>query len=596
MRTHAIRGAEFGDFAAGYGTPSGVAALRAAQISRRLLLLRTLLPAARSERLDAAFELLAEVQAHDPQVIAQAVAAPQFGAWVAAAYRDVRAAGGGRHRVLDAFSNIAVAAAVRAGMEFAVDVSVVDGGVVLPGLGRAATGEVVATVVGKAGEYRVGDVLIPADPAVDAPSWSGLRRLRSTVDGCDIAVSLDDLDPYRDEHGLDASDRLSAAEVRRWQRALDGAWLVLVRRHRRYAEAIAAGLVTIVPLTARGSGHSVNATSMHAFGAVSLSPPGDDLALASSLLHEFQHAKLGALLDLFPLYVDDGARRHYAPWRDDPRPLGGLLQGVYAFLGVTDFWRTERRLLDGAKAHVANVEFARWRDRVWRTLRTLEESGRFTEDGRRFLAGMRATLASFAEDPVPEDAAALAAETAEDHWTGWRLRNLRPEPEQLHLVCGAWLRGAPEPPVAVETAVVPGDVRARAHNARLDLALLRLADPARFVGACAQPSELVRVAPAATPGDAAYVSGDLTAAVREYRTQIQADADDRRGWAGLALAARRLGGPDAVQWRTGPELPFAVHRAVRDAGGPAPDPVELARWLARAPGRAGQVGGGSTTQ
>ncbi|MGC9669135.1 HEXXH motif domain-containing protein [Planosporangium sp. 12N6] len=596
MRTHTLPGTEFDDLAAGYGSPAGVAALRAAQFSRRLLLLREILRVARSPRLDDAFALLTYAQEGAPRSVAETVTAPQFGAWVAAAYRAARTDGGARHPALGALSAIAVAAAVRAGCEFTFDVPVTGGRVVLPGLGRAAAGDAVVTVVGKAGEYRVGDVTIPPDPAADAPGWTGLRHLRSTVDGCAVTVTLDDLDPYRDEHGLHASDRLGPADVRRWQRLLDDAWPILVRHHRRYAEAIGAGLVTIVPLRPPGSGRSVNGTSMHAFGAVSLSPPRDDLALASSLLHEFQHAKLGALLDLVPLYADDGGHRHYAPWRDDPRPLGGLLQGVYAFLGVTDFWRTERGLLEGAKAHFAHEEFARWRHLVGRALRTLEESDRFTADGRRFLAGMRATLSSFAADTVPADAATIAAATAEDHWVGWRLRNLRPDPDQVRLVRAAWLAGAAQPPRAVDTAVVPGDVRARDDSARLDLALLRLADPARFGGACAQPSELVRVVPAATPGDAAYVNGDLAAAVAAYRAQIDADPDDRRGWVGLALAAGRLGGPDAVVWRTGPELPYAVHRAVRDAGQPAPDPVALARWLARAPGRTGHVGGGSTTQ
>ena len=27
----------------------------------------------------------------------------------------------------------------------------------------------------------------------------------------------------------------------------------------------------------------------------------------------------------------------YAPWRDDPRPISGLLQGIYAFVCITEF-------------------------------------------------------------------------------------------------------------------------------------------------------------------------------------------------------------------------------------------------------------------
>ncbi|MBG0564890.1 aKG-HExxH-type peptide beta-hydroxylase [Actinoplanes aureus] len=34
---------------------------------------------------------------------------------------------------------------------------------------------------------------------------------------------------------------------------------------------------------------------------------------------------------------------YYALWRDDPCPLNGLLQGVYAFVGITDFWWVRRK-------------------------------------------------------------------------------------------------------------------------------------------------------------------------------------------------------------------------------------------------------------
>ena len=52
-----------------------------------------------------------------------------------------------------------------------------------------------------------------------------------------------------------------------------------------------------------------------------------------TLVHEFQHSKLSAMLDLVPLTDPDDHGRYFAPWRVDPRPLAGLLQGVYAFVG-----------------------------------------------------------------------------------------------------------------------------------------------------------------------------------------------------------------------------------------------------------------------
>ncbi|GAA3449675.1 HEXXH motif domain-containing protein [Dactylosporangium matsuzakiense] len=565
--------ADFDDFAAGFGTPGGIRALRSGQIVRRSLMLREVLARARSSRLDAAYEVLVAAEAEDRDTFTRTLAAPHFGAWATTALRN-----GGEH--VEGLLPIVAAAAIGAGLDFTLDVPVSARGVVLPGLGRAASAEPRVAVFGKAGEFRVGDVPLPADPGSDGPGWTGLRRLRSTVDGCTIQVSLDDLDPYRDTHRLSAADRLDAGEAQRWQQVLDDAWRILVRHHRRYADAIAAGLVTIVPLTAPEAGHSINATSMDAFGSVSLSPPKDGLGLAASVLHEFQHAKLGALLNLRPLYHDEGVRELYAPWRDDPRPLGGVLQGVYAFLGVTDFWRIQRHVLVGGKAQFADFEFARWRERVWRTFLMLESSDRFNAAGRRFLAAMRATQEAWLQDTVPVEAVALAAEAAEDHQAGWRLRNRRPDPAQMRAIAEAWVAGSAVPPITVETTVVPGDVRALARNHRLDLTVLRLSDPERFEGTCAQPVEQLRASPeAATTADIAYARGDFEAAVRDYTAQIASDAENRAAWVGLALAARRGTSPDAALWRDRPELPYAVHLAVRQVGGPGPDPVALARWL-----------------
>lgn len=60
------------------------------------------------------------------------------------------------------------------------------------------------------------------------------------------------------------------------------------------------------------------------------------------MAHELQQLKRSALLDVAALTEPDD-RRCYAPWRDDPRPVSGLLQGAYAFLGVSSFRRTRRR-------------------------------------------------------------------------------------------------------------------------------------------------------------------------------------------------------------------------------------------------------------
>jgi HEXXH motif-containing protein len=561
--THRLDTAAVDALAHGLGDASTIGQLRAGQVSKRLLVLRTLLDAARSARLDDHFALLVEVQRQAPEVVTALFAQPHTGAWLASSLRRLRGAWTGRHPIevdLGHLGAIAASAAVTAGIEFKVDVPVRDGTVMLPLLGRATIGgDTTATVARSGGRLRVGAVGVPDHPDHDGPGWEGLRYLRSG----ELRVCLDDLDPFRDCHRLSAAQRLTAQAAVEWQRLLDEAWPTLVTHHPRYAEAIAAGLVTLVPLHSQRANLGVNVTSMDAFGAVSLTPPTDGLSLAVGLMPEFQHAKLGALIDLVPLYERDDRPRYYAPWRDDPRPLGALLQGVYAFQGVTDFWRVQRHVLAGGAARFAQVEFVRWRDRVWRTLDVLESSERFTGVGRRFLAGMRAVQKPWQGEKAPADTVELAREAAEDHWVAWRLRNRRPDPDAVARLAALWLAGG-TPSGPVDTEVEAGD-RALTYSARLDLVQLRILDPDRFAA----------MRDTASPGDFALACGDHATARRKYAAELAEDPDRLDGWIGLALACQR-GDPSLMAF---PELCLAVHRHLRATGAPAPNPITLASWL-----------------
>jgi HEXXH motif-containing protein len=77
-----------------------------------------------------------------------------------------------------------------------------------------------------------------------------------------------------------------------------------------------------------------------AFGNAVVGRPTDGASLATTLIHEFQHIVLGGVLAPNPALRPDPRERIYVPWRDDPRPFIGALQGVYAFFGMAALWRT----------------------------------------------------------------------------------------------------------------------------------------------------------------------------------------------------------------------------------------------------------------
>jgi HEXXH motif-containing protein len=572
-----ISARSFAELAAGGGDAETMAGLRGGQLSRRRCLLAALVNAMRSPAAEAYFELLVRAEERSPRVVRDVLMFPQVGAWAATALRRLRVAGATcTDHDLSYLGAVCCIAAARAGLEICIELPTMDGVVTLPSWGRAEMRGLSVVVTTTRGRLRIGDLLAPEDPAVDVPGWHGLHVLEVTCDGLSLRLVVDDLDPHRDVHGLGAAERLTADALALWRARLDEAWSVLVRWHRRYAESISAGLNTLVPLAPPPSGFGVNATGMESFGAVSMTPPTDPLALAAALLHEWQHAKLGALLDLLTLHTAGSEPRFYAPWRDDPRPLGGLLHGVYAFLGVTDFWRVQRRVLDGSRARVAEFEFARWRAMVWQTTRLLQRADSLTEEGRLFLSGLADRQELWLDEPVSDTAATLAAEVNVEHRVMWRLRNRVPKAGRVAELADDWLAGAAASTGAVPATLSPAAGLAASSNVRYELAALRLADPERFAGLCATPAAIAGEVPHASPGDIAHARGDIAGARTEYLRRLAERPDDHRAWIGLALVAD----PDdeAALWLL-PELVVALHGEVRRRGAAAPDPLRLTLWL-----------------
>jgi uncharacterized protein len=153
--------------------------------------------------------------------------------------------------------------------------------------------------------------------------------------------------------------------------------------------------------------------------------PADGPTLALLMAHEFQHVKLGALLDVYDFFDEDAADRlFYAPWREDPRPLEGLFQGTYAHLAVTEYWRVRRFEPAGTAADTAaaEAEFTRWRTHTAEAVETLLGSGSLTALGEHFARAMGETLAPWLEEPVGAGAARVAGRRAAAHRVAWEAR------------------------------------------------------------------------------------------------------------------------------------------------------------------------------
>ena len=72
----------------------------------------------------------------------------------------------------------------------------------------------------------------------------------------------------------------------------------------------------------------------------------------------------------------------------------GLLQGTYAHLAVSDFWRARREVTAGADSEAAGERFAFWHAHTCDAVDTLTNSGSLTPLGVRFVSEMRRSLRS----------------------------------------------------------------------------------------------------------------------------------------------------------------------------------------------------------
>ena len=394
--------------------------------------------------------------------------------------------------------------------------------------------------------------------------------------------------------------------MQRWSDLLSRAWQLIVQSCPHRAPSLARGLVSVVPHPAAERFRTMSASAGDAFGSAIMSEPDSATELAVTLVHEFQHIQLGGLLHLVALHDGEPPDRLYAPWRDDPRPLSGLLQGVYAFVGITDFWRAVRQSAAGPLGRQAHFEFARWRQQVWSTLHQLRELPQLTEVGRELIAGLTTTVRPWLAEPVPAELAAAADAAVADHRALWRLHHLRPDPGTVAGLAAAWSAGREAPRGPVPAPVLEPDPTARWLDTRAVLMRWRLREPAGFAELRRDPAAASGRVSGATPADLAYVAGERDRAGRLYRDELTADPERASAWAGLGLVAAATGpgrggdtppdrpGPATAASQTGPgaaadalrerpELVRAVHRAIRAAGYGPVDPLTLAGWLGPAP-------------
>ncbi|GAA2534288.1 hypothetical protein Ahu01nite_020310 [Winogradskya humida] len=350
----------FDELASGGGGALAIAYLTAAQesISRALLV-------AVAEHADEtaarAWPLLADLDKQSPAAVRAVVTHPFVRTWAVRCLRD----GHNTARLADVVAAVVVAA----GADAEVEVTPRNGKIHLP---------------------TIGTLTAPtsANVTITPGALAGLAPVRTVeVDG--RVLRLEDADPYRDCHEWPATGRLTDGDAEAWATSLTAAWRELSLDAPEQLAGLGELVTVVTPLVAATDGTLRSATSQQAFGALGIAATDDPAALAVMLVHEFQHAKLGAVLDLYDLVDPDATDPVTVGWRPDPRPAELALQGTYAHLAVADIWRRRAlRSAPGAAGH-----YTMYRDWTLHAADALRNGTALTTMGRRFVNGIAATIA-----------------------------------------------------------------------------------------------------------------------------------------------------------------------------------------------------------
>jgi HEXXH motif-containing protein len=347
---------------------------------------------------DEFLELASRVASGDAVAFTRVFTAPPAYAWTVGAFRAVADALAGRApegvpslaRQLEGFKGLALGQhwIAQRDLAFAAPL-VVDPPFAIPGTAWTLFGPPAAITGLAAGQLVVREG--PSTHRVLPGAEVGPFALRCApvveVAGAEIA-----LNPYplaAPELDLRAAPQAAAAGLAYHAARCDLVWraLGIVARYAPATWTRFREVVRVIALQPPGASGFLASSSADAPGAFVASAVDCPFELANFFIHEFHHTRMFVLEALAPVLAvppQADIAVHYSPWRDDRRPLRGLLHALYVHVPVTHFW-----LAVHAAADVGPAIAGRAADRAARAalqfdpvLDTLERHGRFSAEGR----------------------------------------------------------------------------------------------------------------------------------------------------------------------------------------------------------------------
>lgn len=191
-----------------------------------------------------------------------------------------------------------------------------------------------------------------------------------------------------------------SADYHRRHRPLLEAAFELVRRHHPESYAQMAASLQVIGCKPVERGGFTNMTHSDLPGAYVLGLMDNPWELADTLIHEFYHNRLFFLEEVEAFFADEDQNAatdaiYYSPWRDDLRPLDGILHAVFVHLPVCDYWVSLLRD-EPLEAHIRAFgmdRLVRYPVQIGLGLHQLRRYGRFSPAGERLVTELEQRLA-----------------------------------------------------------------------------------------------------------------------------------------------------------------------------------------------------------
>ncbi len=253
---------------------------------------------------------------------------------------------------------------------------------------------------------------------------------------------LNDYDPLL-EHNIGFQreqrfERVDKSSLQRWRTSTQAAWDLLQVVHPAYSSEVDQYVSVIVPLLSQSANVHVSCSFPETYGMVQMSWSERVSQLAEALVHEYHHNKLNTLFDLDPLIIDtSGAAVYYSPWRDDSRPLQGLLHGIFAFQSVTHFWLAylNRSL---PEHQWAEHEYVRRRAQTLTAVEALLDQAELTEVGEVVVSEIKRQLLAMPQLSISLSAQRQVQDELASHRLRWQLRYRNAEQKEQAILDSLW--------------------------------------------------------------------------------------------------------------------------------------------------------------